>query len=147
MYFIQTANEVWMIWQRDHMVRRIYLTDAHSETVKPSWFGESIGRYENGELVVDTIGLSAKNSFIDNYRTPHTQAEHVVERYKVSADGAMLEALVTVEDPGAFNAPLRMIKRWRKAPNPRLETVCSENNGDHFNQNLFTIPEAATPDF
>ena len=72
MYFIQTANEVWMIWQRDHMVRRIYLTDAHSETVKPSWFGESIGRYENGELVVDTIGLSTKNSFIDNYRTPHT---------------------------------------------------------------------------
>ena len=147
MYFIQTANEVWMIWQRDHMVRRIYLTDAHSETVKPSWFGELIGRYENGELVVDTIGLSTKNSFIDNYRTPHTEAEHVVERYKVSADGAMLEALVTVEDPGAFNAPLRMIKRWRKAPNPRLETVCSENNGDHFNQNLFPIPEAATPDF
>ena len=24
-YFIQTPKEVWMIWQRDHMVRRIYL--------------------------------------------------------------------------------------------------------------------------
>ena len=40
-YFIQTPKEVWMIWQRDHMVRRIYLTDKHSEHVKPSWFGES----------------------------------------------------------------------------------------------------------
>ena len=30
-YFIQTPKEVWMIWQRDHMVRRIYLTDKHSE--------------------------------------------------------------------------------------------------------------------
>ena len=39
-YFIQTPKQVWMIWQRNHMVRRIYLTDKHSETVKPSWFGE-----------------------------------------------------------------------------------------------------------
>jgi hypothetical protein len=147
-FFIQTPKEVWMIWQRDHMVRRIYLTEQHSETVKPSWFGESIGHYENGDtLVIDTIGLSTKNSFIDNYRTPHSEKEHVVERYKVSADANMLEAMVTVEDPDAFNEPLHMLKRWRKATNPRLETVCSENNGDHFSQNLFPIPEAKTPDF
>jgi len=57
MYFIQTPKQVWMIWQRDHMVRRIYIT------------------------------------------------------------------------------------------NLRLETVCAENNGDHFNKNLFPIPEAETPDF
>ncbi len=35
-YFIQTPTEVWMIWQRDHLVRRIYLTDKHSEHVTPS---------------------------------------------------------------------------------------------------------------
>jgi hypothetical protein len=147
LYFIQTPKQVWMIWQRDHMVRRIYLTDQHSETVKPSWFGESIGRYENGELVVDTVGLSTRSSFIDNFRTPHSEKEHVVERYKISADGNMLEASVMVEDPDAFNEPLHMIKRWRKATNPGLETVCAENNGDHFNKNLFPIPEAKTPDF
>jgi len=147
-YFIQTPKEVWMIWQRDHMVRRIYLTDRHSENVKPSWFGESIGHYENGDtLVIDTIGLSSKNSYIDNHRTPHTEKEHVVERYKVSADGKMLEAVVKVEDPDAFNEPLYMLKRWRKVNNQLLETVCAENNGDRFSHNLFPIPEAKTPDF
>src|SRR5260370_13824112 len=99
MYFIQTPKEVWMIWQRDHMVRRIYLTDQHSETVTPSWFGESIGRYENGELVVDTIGLSTPFSFIDNFRTPHSQKEHVAERYNNSADGNILRAHVKGDDP------------------------------------------------
>jgi hypothetical protein len=148
MYFIQTPKQVWMIWQRDHMVRRIYLTDKHSETVKPSWFGESICHYENGDtLVVDTIGLSSKNSYIDNYRTPHTEKEHVVERYKPSSDGKMLEAMVRVEDPDTFNAPIHMIKRWRKTENPLLETVCAENNSDLFGQNLFPIPEAKKPDF
>src|SRR5712671_951803 len=147
MYFIQTPKEVWMIWQRDHMVRRVYLTDKHSENVKPSWFGESIGRYENGELVVDTIGLSTQNSYIDNLRTPHTEKEHVVERFKLAADGNSLEAYVIVEDPDTFNEPLHMIQRWRKVKNELLETVCAENNADHFKQNLFPLPEATTPDF
>jgi hypothetical protein len=146
-YFIQTPKEVWMIWQRDHMVRRIYLTDRHSEHVKPSWFGESIGHYEGDTLVVDTIGLSTRNSYIDNFRTPHSEKEHVVERYKVSADAKMLEAAVTIEDPEAFNEPLHMLKRWRRVGNQHLETVCAENNGDRFSKNLFPIPEAKTPDF
>jgi hypothetical protein len=146
-YFIQTPKQVWMIWQRDHMVRRIYLTDRHSEAVMPSWFGESIGRYENGELVVDTIGLSTKNSYIDNFRTPHTEKEHVVERFKVSADGKMLEAYVVVDDPDTFNEPLHLVQRWRKVKNPLVETVCAENNADHFKQNLFPLPEAEKADF
>lgn len=148
MYFIQTPKEVWMIWQRDHMVRRIYMTDRHSEVVKPSWFGESIGHYENGDtLVVDTIGLQTRNSFIDNLRTPHSEKEHVVERYKMAADGKTLQAAILVEDPDTFNEPLHMIKRWRRSDNPHLETVCSENNGDHFGRNLFPIPQADKADF
>src|SRR5216684_2999152 len=147
MYFIQTPKEVWMIWQRDHMVRRVYMTDKHSDNVKPSWFGESIGRYENGELVVDTVSLSTRNSYIDNLRTPHTEKEHVVERFKLSADGNSLEAYVIVEDPDTFNEPLHMVQRWRKVKNELLETVCAENNADHFKQNLFPLPEATTPDF
>jgi hypothetical protein len=147
-YFIQTPKQVWMIWQRDHMVRRIFLTDKHSSDVKPSWFGESIGHYENGDtLVVDTIGLSTKNSFIDNFRTPHTTKEHVVERFKMAADGKTLEAAVTVDDPDTFNEPLHMRQAWRKVNNPMLETACAENNEDFFHQNLFPIPEADKPDF
>jgi hypothetical protein len=147
-YLIQRPDEVWMIWQRDHMVRRIYLADRHSEVVKPSWFGESIGHYESdGTLVIDTIGLSAPNSYLDWYRTPHTEKEHVVERFRLINDGNGLEAVVTVEDPDTFNEPLHMIQRWRKVPNLMRETVCAENNGDHFGKNLFPIPQAEKPDF
>jgi len=147
-YFIQTPKEVWMIWQRDHMVRRVFLTDRHSGRVLPSWFGESIGHYENGDtLVVDTIGLSTKNSYIDNFRTPHTESLHVVERFTIAPDGKNLTAIATVEDPGAFNAPLTMQQRWFKVNDPMAETVCAENNDDFFHQNLFPLPEAKTADF
>jgi hypothetical protein len=146
-YFIQTPKEVWMMWQRDHMVRRIFLADQHSEHVAPSWFGESIGRYENGALVVDTIGLSTKNSYIDNFRTPHTEKLHVVERFTIDPDGKNLTAIVTVEDPDTFSAPLTMQQRWFKVDAPMRETVCAENNRDYFNQGLFPVPEAGKPDF
>ncbi len=147
-YFIQTPKEVWMIWQTDHMVRRIYMTDQHSEAITPSWFGESIGHYEGGDtFVVDTIGLQTHNSFLDWYRTPHTENEHVVERYKMTYGGKVLEALVKVEDPGAFNEPMYMVQRWQKVPNPLTEYSCAENNGDHFDLNLYPIPHADTPDF
>ena len=137
-----------MIWQRDHLVRRIYLTDKHSEHVKPSWFGESIGHYENGDtLVVDTIGLATGVSYIDNFRTPHSEKLHVTERFTIEPDGKRMSALVTVEDPDTFNAPITMTRRWFKIDGPMLETVCAENNGDFFNQNLFPQPEAKTPDF
>jgi len=147
-YFIQTPKQVWMIWETDHLVRRVYLTDRHSEKVRPSWFGESIGHYEGGDtFVVDTIGLQTRNSYLDWYRTPHTEKEHVVERFTLAPDGKSLEALAMVEDPDTFNEPLYMVRRWRKVPNPLLEMVCAENNGDHFGKNLFPVPRADTPDF
>jgi hypothetical protein len=147
-YFIQTPKEVWMIWQRDHQVRRVFLTDQHSEHVTPSWFGESIGHYENGDtLIVDTVGLSTDKSYIDNFRTPHTDKLHVVERFTIEPGGKFLSAIATIEDPDTFNEPLTMKQRWAKTDGSMQETVCAENNQDFFHQNLFPVPTAEKPDF
>jgi hypothetical protein len=147
-YFLQTPKEVVMIWEEDHMARHIYLTDKHSADVKPSWFGESIGHYENGDtLVVDTIGLNAK-TFVDNYRTPHTEQLHVVERFRIVDDGKALEATAQVEDPGAFTMPWNAMQHYRRADRgPMGEQVCAENNANFFDYNIEPIPHADTPDF
>ena len=73
-FFIQTPKEVWILYQRDSQVRRIYLNVPHSKNPGFSAYGESVGHYENGDtLVVDTIGLDDKGP-IDRFRTPHTEA-------------------------------------------------------------------------
>src|SRR6185503_532500 len=60
-YFLQTDKQVTIINEGDQQVRRVYLNVAHSKNLKPSWYGESVGHYENGDtLVVDTIGLNDK---------------------------------------------------------------------------------------
>jgi hypothetical protein len=147
-YFLQTAKEVVMIWEEDHMVRHVYLTDQHSPDVKLSWFGESIGHYENGDtLVVDTIGLNT-TTFVDSFRTPHTEQLHVVERFRIVEDGKALEVNVHVEDPGAFTMPWNAVQRYRRVERgPMGEAVCAENNATFFSYDVDPIPQADKPDF
>jgi hypothetical protein len=149
--FIQTPTEVLMSWGQDFQLRRVYLNVKHSERPKPSWYGESVGHYENGDtLVVDTIGFNDK-TYVDNYRTPHTTQLHVIERFRIVENGNGLDVRVRVEDPGAFTMPWNAMQRYkidhRASEVPLHEMVCAENNDDHFNQGLVPIPQADRPDF
>src|ERR1700758_3885795 len=85
-YFIQTPKEVVMIYHDVQQIRHVYLDIPPSANPKPSWYGESVGHYEGDELVIDTIGQSTR-TFVDLYRTPHTDKLHVVERWKMGEDG------------------------------------------------------------
>jgi hypothetical protein len=147
-YFLQTAKEVVMINEGDQQVRHIYLNASHSTRPKSSWYGESIGHYEGGDtLVVDTVGLNDK-SFIDNYRTPHSDQLHVIERWKLSPDGKSLAVDIRVDDPGAFTMPWSARQIYQKTPQGQMtEMVCAENNPDYFNYNIAPVPTAAKPDF
>ena len=96
LYFVQTLKEVWMIFSGDHQVRRVYMDVPHSESPKPSWYGELVGHYEGETLVIDTIGQNDR-TVVDPYRTPHTGKLHVVERWKIVDGGEMIEVTFTVE--------------------------------------------------
>jgi hypothetical protein len=112
-YFLQTPKEVSIIWQRDQIVRHVYLDQQHSANPKPSWNGESIGHYEGDTLVVDTIGLTTK-SFVDLYRTPHSEKLHVVERFRMIDGGKKLQVEMTIDDPASFKQPWKGTKVWEK---------------------------------
>jgi hypothetical protein len=171
-YFLQTPAEVVIINEGDNQVRHVRLNVPHSKNPKPSWYGESVGHYENGDtLVVDTIGLNDK-TYIDNYLTPHTAQLHVVERFKLSEGGAYhpsattaedaprfqpteggktLEVTITVDDPGAFNRVWSAVQIYRlEKQGDWDETICAENNdAPHFayEKEVVPIPQADRPDF
>jgi len=143
--WIHTAEAVVMVNELNQQTRHIYLNVPHTASPKPSWYGESVGHYEGDELVVDTIGLNAR-TFVDNYRTPHTEQIHVVERYKL-LEGKILQVTIMVEDPGAFTMPWSAVQRWRLTDRDMEESICAENNSDFFNYEVVPIPLADKPDF
>ena len=149
MYIVQGPKEVLLILEDFGDVRRVYLSAKHSPHLKPSWYGESIGHYDGDTLVVDTIGIAGgPNHFIDNFRTPHSDKLHVVERFTISPDAKSLTVIVKVEDPDTFNGPLTLKNIWRRNNVAIEESVCADDGGvDHFQQNLYPIPVAGKPDF
>jgi hypothetical protein len=152
-YFVQTPKEVVLIWAEDHQVRHIYMNVPHSPHVTPSWFGESVGRYEGDTLVVDTIGLNTR-TFIDSFLTPHTDMLHVVEHFRMVDGGKAMEVQLHVEDTGAFTTPWNAIQRYRRVDEkgkatdvrqmggPIEEMACAENN-----RGIGPIPVATAADF
>ena len=143
LYFIQTPREVVMIYSNDQQVRRVWLDMPHSASPKPSWYGESVGRYEGDTLVVDTIGLNDK-TFVNAFRTPHTEKLHVVERFKLVDGGKAMQVDITFDDPDAFNAPWSVVQRYDRVERQMPEEVCAENNGHLFD---YGMPTANVPDF
>jgi hypothetical protein len=142
-HFVQTPKQVTMIFSGDAQVRRVYLDMPHSANPKPSWYGESVGHYEGDTLVVDTIALNDK-SFVDNYRTPHSEKLHVVERYKMIDGGKTLQVTFRIDDPDTFYQPWSAIGNLRRVQMPMHEEACAENNQHLFD---YGIPIASKPDF
>jgi hypothetical protein len=117
---------------------RIIPTDGtpHPKTIAPSYFGDSVGRWEEDTLVVDVKGFNGKIwlQSPQNFATAGgggwltSDALHEVERYRL-VDADTLEYQATVEDPkvltGAWTTPKYLI--GRAAPGAMLhEALCLE---------------------
>jgi hypothetical protein len=141
---LQSPREVTMVFSGNDEVRHIPLGVPHSVNRKPSWYGDSVGHYEGDTLVVDTIGFNDK-TFLDNYRTPHTDQLHVTERWHLIENGAKLEINLTIDDPGTFNEPWQALRQYDRVRREYSEDRCSENNSNHFID--YGTPVAQKPDF
>ena len=80
--------------------------------------GHSIGHWEGDELVVDTTHIAA--STITNNGLDHSDQIHMVERYKLSADGTRLEATQWFEDPLVLDNNGARFIQWVKQPGQHI---------------------------
>ena len=93
MQMLQEPNKVTFLYSNDHEVRHVRLNETHPADVTPSWYGDSVGRYEGDTLVIDTVGVKiGPFAMADMYGTPHSPALHIVERYRLLDYGAAKEA-------------------------------------------------------
>ena len=85
-----------------HSYRQIFMDGRkHPAELDPTWFGHSIGRWENKDtLVIDTVGFNDKFWF-DRKGTPHSEQLHTIERWTRPNMGTLVNT-VTIEDPGAL---------------------------------------------
>jgi hypothetical protein len=76
--------------------------------------GDSIGHWEGETLVIDTDHLAA--STITNNGLDHSDNIHMIERYRLSADGKRLEASQWFEDPETISNNGARYIAWDQQP-------------------------------
>ena len=173
---VQGKDKVAILYQYNHQVRHVRMNAQHPAKVTPSPYGDSVGRYEGDTLVIDTVGIKVgKYSMVDWYGTPHSEALHVVERYRMlgyedakegferdakehnvpdgmpvaNANGKYLQLNFTVEDPNVFTMPWSATMTYRNVTGNDLdwvESVCAENI-QWFPGKDSDVPRAEKPDF
>ncbi len=94
MEMIQKRDSITFLYVFDHEVRHVRLNQAHPAQLTPSWSGDSVGHYEGDTLVIDTVGIkTGPYTMVDQFGTPHTEALHVIERYRLIDYQAAMQAL------------------------------------------------------
>ena len=100
--------------------RYVYLNrTAHisEDFFDPSTNGDSIGKWEDDTLVVDTTGFHETHGLMaipgGGYRTPTAR---LVERYKLLGDGNLLSVTFTWTDPKMFRTPHTYEFRYNRYP-------------------------------
>ena len=104
---VQTPNVVYMMFETDHQVRRIYMDgQKHLEGWHPTLLGTSQGRWDGDTLVVETENLLSLDNqgWLDTMGHPFTDALRVTERIRRPDQNTLLIDFV-FDDPGAYLRP------------------------------------------
>ena len=133
MQIVQTPKEMLMLFEYDHMVRRIFVDGRALPTdVEPDWLGYSVGHWDGDVMVVDTVGLNDK-TWLDRVGHPHSDKMRVTERFK-RVDAKTLQIDLHIVDPIAYTKPIDSTLFFTLRPDwDIMEQVCMDNIGfEHF---------------
>jgi hypothetical protein len=130
---VQTPRLVLIVYEYPNAIRWIPVDGRqHEVDPDPTFMGSSIGRFEGDTLVVDAIGFNDKTEV---HGFMHTNALHVVERFRRLPDGNM-QYDVTVEDPNVWQTPWTIPTRtFQRRPEENVAEFVCESQVDY--QRLF----------
>jgi hypothetical protein len=112
------------------LLRPIYMDGRPQPTHStPSLLGHSVGRVENGALVVETARVTP-DLLSDSTQVGHSGELTAVERYVVRDNPRRLELTLTLTDPVTFTKPMVVTKTWLYTPNVEIvQDTCSQQPG------------------
>ena len=128
---MQNSKYVAFLFEQNTWFHVAYLDGRdHPKNLEPTWFGNSIGRWDGDMLVVDTVGFNGRTR-LDTLGHPHSDQMHVVQRFQYT-DPDHIAYEVTIDDPKYYTKPWKNTRRfWRLPPGQELiEYSCEENNRD-----------------
>ena len=79
--FVMLPDRIYQMFEDHREWRTIWLNRDHPKNPFPSYFGDSVAKWEGNTLVVDTIGYNGRLWISENVGHKMSDAFHLVERY------------------------------------------------------------------
>ncbi len=131
---VQTPTHVYVLFEYLHVWRVVTMNHPHAKDLDATWLGDSVGKYEGDALVIDTIGFNDK-TWLDNSGHPHSDALHLVERFRRPSHDSLQLAL-TIDDPKAYTKPFTAMRTFKLSAFPMGETMCSLSEDQAFQKSV-----------
>jgi hypothetical protein len=143
--FIVRPEETWLSSETVNNVRRIY-TDGRGHPPEadryPLYYGDSIGFWDDGTLVIHTTQLRARS--MGRGQPDQSEQMETVEIWK-KVNAAAIEAEVWIYDPTIYVEPWYFVRRDRQVPNPdKALRMNYWHCGENPNNEVFKTPEGGT---
>ncbi|MDO8272354.1 MAG: hypothetical protein Q7U82_10635 [Gammaproteobacteria bacterium] len=111
MQVTQWPDRVLFRYEKDDQLRTVWLDGREPKSIDFSNQGFSVGRYEDGALLVTTTHFLFDITGFDDYNgIPSSSQKVVTERYWM--EGEDLHVTLTVEDPMFLREPASYTTRW-----------------------------------
>lgn len=126
---LETPQQINITNEAFNQTRRIYLNEKQIaiQDAEPVFFGHSVGHWEKGTLLVDTIGMK------DSVRmsgAPHSPNMRVDEKLRRTGPDTM-EDQITITDPQYLTGPWTFTYHYKKMTGYKLGEFVCENNRDY----------------
>ena len=126
MEILQSKGQVTIIQEAYTQVRRILLDRQQKpvDDVEPGFYGYSVGHWDGGTLMADTIGIREDVRY---QNVPHSKDIHIKERISLGPNGILRDE-ITIEDPTVLEKPWTFTYGYRRMPDYQLlEYICEDN--------------------
>lgn len=130
--FVQTDDYVMILVEMVHDARIIPIFDSAEEAragrrplVLEQWFGDSVGWYEDGELVVETVNIHPLQ--LSQSSVPINRQGRIVERFSRYSDNEIFYQF-TVEDDNIYLQPWTAELSFYATEDQVYEYACHEGN-------------------
>jgi hypothetical protein len=123
---MQNDKYIAFLFEQNTWFHVVPFAAEHSREPNPTWFGESIAKWDGDTLVIDTIGFNGYTR-LDTRGNPHSDKLHLVQTLRRTDEGHIAYT-VTVEDPVNYARPWTNERTFTLTNGELLEYSCEENN-------------------
>ena len=133
MEILQTKGMITIIEEAYTQVRHIYLDQKMPplEEIDPSFYGTSVGHWDNGVLTVETMGVKED---VKLRAVPHSDKMLITEKIKQVAPDILWDE-ITITDPEYLEKPWTYTNAWTRMPDYKIQEYICEDNREFIDAN------------